>query len=296
MNEIHLLFVDDEVAILDGLRNLLRKERKRWNMVFVEGAEAGLAAILCVGEVLEEQTDMPLPNVPDWTDKEKLAGEKELLGVYMSGHPLSQYADLLETYQLSTVRKLAELPEGTMTRLGGLIAQVDNKITKKKEAMAVLRLEDLDGSVEVVVFPDTYREFSQFLKPNTAILLCGSVSKKDEVSTIRAMEIYPLENAPRYFADRLSLHIPATSVEAGKLAGVREILAKYPGPVPVVICLEYPSGAKVFLNTEQALNVTPSRELIHQAEHLLGEKSVYVAVNPNPCRKARAHRRAHNGN
>ena len=49
-----------------------------------------------------------------------------------------------------------------MTRLGGLIAQVDNKITKKKEAMAVLRLEDLDGSVEVVVFPDTYREFSQF--------------------------------------------------------------------------------------------------------------------------------------
>ena len=240
-----------------------------------------------VPETREALSSAELPPAEPWSESDLLAGERELLGIYMSGHPLSQHASLLETYQLATVHQLAELAEGTATRLGGLIAKVDVKITKKKETMAILQMEDLDGSVEVVVFPDAYRQYVQHLVKDTAVLLCGDVSRKDDRVTIRAAEIYPLAEAPKYFADRLSIHVPAVNLVEEKLVSIRQILSEHSGQTPVIICLEYPSAKKVFLNTEASLRVTPDEALIHKLEHYLGEETVYVAVNPSPCRRSR---------
>ncbi len=235
-------------------------------------------------------TDNELPKAEPWDESVMLTAEKELLGVYMSGHPLSQFTTLLDTYQLTSVQKLAELPEGTATRVGGLIGDLVAKITKKKENMAVLRLEDLDGSVEVVVFPDAYREFAPCLVKNAAVLVCGEVMKKDSAISVRAMEIYPLADAPKHFAERMSIHIPAAQSAEGRLERLKDILRIHPGPTPVVICLEFPSSEKVFLDTERALCVTASDTLIHEVRHFLGENSVYVAVNRNACKKNRSNR------
>jgi len=234
-------------------------------------------------------TDAALPPADKLSESELLAGERELLGIYMSGHPLSQYVGLLERYQLTTIQGLKALPAGHMTRLGGLIASLTPRMTKKKEPMAVMKLEDLDGSIEVVVYPDAYRDYKPMLVQDQAIMLCGEVRFEDEAPRIVASEVYPLRECPALFVEHISLHFPTGQVtdNPGLMTRVRDVLNAHPGRTDVHICLEFQSGEKVFMDTDSQYKVTCDESLVHELEHILGEDSVYVAVNQNPCRKPR---------
>jgi DNA polymerase-3 subunit alpha len=231
--------------------------------------------------------DTSLPPADRMSESELLAGERELLGIYMTGHPLSQYASLLERYQLTSVQKLRTLESGSITRLGGLIATLVPRLTKKKEPMAILKLEDLDGSIEVVVYPEAYREYKHILVQDQAIMLCGEVRFEDDVPRMIAQEIYLLRDCPTLFVERVRIHFPTgrLSSEPEIMTWVREILNSHPGRTDVHICLEFPSGEKVFLNTDIQYKVTCDESLIKALENTLGENSVYVVVNSNACRK-----------
>ena len=226
-----------------------------------------------------------MPDCKKWHETELLSDEKELLGIYMSGHPLTQYTYLLKHYQLTSIKDISSLPDKSAVRLGGIIAQLKTKITKTKKNMAVIKLENLDGDVEVIAFPETYQTYGTHITPDAAVLVCGEVSTRDEIPKIIAQEIYPLTSAPGNFATRVGIHIPASSIEPGKLARVKDILKIYPGNTPVIICVQYQSGEKVFLDTDTSLNVTADEALVHKLEHELGERSVYVAVSNKPCKK-----------
>jgi len=233
--------------------------------------------------------DSALPPVDKMAESELLAGERELLGIYMSGHPLSQYASLLERYQLTTIKGLKSIESGQQTRLGGLIATLTPRMTKKKEPMAILRLEDLDGSVEVVVYPDAYRDYKPVLAQDQAVMVCGEVRFEEEEPRLIASEVYLLDECPNLFVEQVSLHFPTGLVNDNPaiLERVRDTLNAHPGRTDVHICLEFPSGEKVFLDTDIQYKVTCNESLVHELEHVLGEDSVYVAVNKNPCRKPR---------
>ena len=245
--------------------------------------------------------DKALPDADKWSESELLAGERELLGIYMTGHPLSQYAGLLQRYQLSNVEGLKGLEAGSMTRVGGLISTLTPRMTKKKEPMAILKLEDLDGSVEVVVYPDAYRDYKSVLVQDQAIMLCGEVRFEENVPRIIASEVYPLRDCPALFVETVNIELPAERVESSPdmLGKVRDALNLHPGRTDVHICLEFASGEKVFLDTDNQYKVTCDEALVRELERILGEDSVYVAVNQNPCRKPRRqpqYRRAESGN
>jgi DNA polymerase III subunit alpha len=232
-----------------------------------------------------------LPDCEPWHESELLSGERELLGIYLTGHPLTQYAKLLQRYQLSTVQGLAQLDSKTYTRLGGIVSKIEKRITRRKEQMAVLTLEDLDGWTEVLVFPEAFQKYGMYLEPERAVLICGSISRRDEQPKLIAAEIYPLADAPRHFATRVGIHVPAASTDNGTLARVKDVLRLHPGPVPVMICLQYPGGDKVFLNTDTALQVMPDDAFIAAVEETLGENSVYVAVSSSACKHGPPERR-----
>jgi DNA polymerase III subunit alpha len=236
-----------------------------------------------------------LPPADAWPQNVELAAEKELLGFYISGHPLTAFAAVLKRYSQADVAKLDELEPGSRTRVGGLVSQFQKKFTKKtQEAMGVFRLEHLSGAVEVVVFPDAFRDFGVHLKDEAPVLVCGEVRRDDQVK-IHAAEIYPLAEAHRYFAEKLSVHMPAARADEAIFRELKQILRGHPGETPVVLCIEYPSGEKVFIDTDRTHKVAARQELVHAIEHLLGEESVYVAVNPAPClqnRNGRFGRRA----
>ncbi len=233
-------------------------------------------------------TDRDLPDCPPWHESELLAGERELLGVYMSGHPLTQQASLLQRYQLTTVHQLADLADGTITRLGGIVSSFTKRVTKQsKEMMAILQLEDLDGSIEVLVFPEAFQQYGSHIAPDRAVLVCGQVSRRDDQPKLIAYEVYPLEDAPKHFAKKVGIHVPTARAADGGLTFVRDTLRKFPGTVPVTICLQYPGGEKVFIDADRSFRVLPDQDFIQAIEQQLGEHSVYVTVATNPCRVER---------
>ena len=239
----------------------------------------------------EEASPDELPDCEPWPENEMLAGEKELLGLYITGHPLTRYAELLDRYQLASIEKLSELDDKAMTRVGGIVTQVTKRITKtSKENMAILQLESLDGSVEVLVFPEAYQKYGLHVAQDSAVLVCGEVSMRDAQPKIIAQEVYPLDDAPRHFAQRVSLHLPATQTNDDRLAGITRILRAHPGTTPVVVCLQFPSGEKVFMDTDESFGVFADEELLHELEHELGEEGVYIAINPAPCKNPRKKR------
>ena len=237
-----------------------------------------------------------LPPADPWPESQMLTAERELLGFYISGHPLTAHEWNLRTFGIANVADLEALPSGSPVRLGGLVAQFVKKFTKKtQEPMAVFRLELLDGAVEGVAFPEAFREYGVHLRDEAPIMACGML-KKDEQIKIEVHEIYPLKDVHQFFAERISLHIPSAGLDDHRLLQIKELLARFPGRTPVTLCLQYPTGEKVFVNTHKAFEAEPCESLIHELRHLLGEESVYIAVQKNACRKASSGRKKWGGN
>ncbi len=227
--------------------------------------------------------DAELPSCDPWHENEQLAAERELLGIYMSGHPLTQYEFILKKYRLADIDAIAEMEDHAVTRIGGLASTVTRKVTKRKETMAVVELEDLDNAIEVLVWPDTYRDYAASIEQDACLMIGGEVSRKGETPSFIAHEIYPLEEAPKIFSEQISIHISETQLNAS-LAKVKDILRMHPGSIPVSICLVFPSGEKVLVRADTAFNVMPDISLIHEIEHELGENTVFVRAKRTPLK------------
>lgn len=232
-----------------------------------------------------KNTDDILPPGEAWPESMMLSEERGLIGFYISGHPLTAHEWALKKFCLADARALESAENGTLTRVGGLVSQIEKKFTKKtQEPFCVFKLEDLNASVEVVVFPDAYREYGVFLQNEAPVMVCGEFAKDDE-RRLKGYEIYPLKDVHRHFAELVSIHVSAASLEDSKLNQLREILSRHPGDTPVQICLQFPTGEKVFVKADRAFKVAATEPLIRDIEHATGEDSVYVAVDKRPCRK-----------
>src|SRR5207253_6538811 len=129
-------------------------------------------------------------SLPEWPQHELLAYEKELLGFYVTGHPLTPYAPILQKYTLATTATLAQLPSRSLTRIGGLIAAVQNGVSKKSgKPYALVTLEDLEGSVQILCMNENYDKYRELLALNKAILVIGEVNTGEERPKIFPQEI-----------------------------------------------------------------------------------------------------------
>ena len=236
-----------------------------------------------MGGVTKTVTD-ELPNADPWPQSVELAAEKELLGFYISGHPLSAFQWTLEKYALASTEQLREMTAKTRTRIGGLVTQFQKKFTKtKQEPMGVFQLEQLDGVVEVVVFPAAFSEFGVYLREEAPVLVCGEAMNEDGALKMYASEIYPLNEVHKHFARKLDLHVSAARAEEGVLRELRQILRMHAGEVTVGLCIEQPGGEKIFIEADHTFKVAASERLVRELERVLGEDTVYLAVNPAPC-------------
>jgi len=130
------------------------------------------------------------------TMEEKLAWEKELLGLYISGHPLDKFRSLLEKREVTIARMKEEMKEGMITVVGGIIEELKPIITKKNDMMAFLRVADLSSSIEVVVFPKVYEEFKKLLKPESCIAVRGRYSTRNGTPSLIAEKVKELKHSP----------------------------------------------------------------------------------------------------
>jgi len=249
---------------------------------------------------LEEKTP-PMPeaisDLPEWPQHELLAHEKELLGFYVTGHPLTPFAPILEKYALTTTAKLAALPNRSLTRIGGLIAAVQNGVSKKSgKPYSMVTLEDLAGSVQVLCMNENYEKYRELLKPNMAILVVGEVNTGDERPKIFPQEIMPLEDAPKKFTKQVHLRLHTAHLKPEQLDTVRELVAAFPGKCPLLLCFMRPGGEIVFMDTNERFSVTPSLKLQQDADARFGEETYYAKVDTSPPERASRRWERKNGN
>jgi len=233
------------------------------------------------GALEEKAPPMPeaISNLPEWPQHELLAHEKELLGFYVTGHPLTPFVPILEKYTLTNTAKLSELPNRSLTRVGGMISAVTHGVSKKSgKPYSMVTLEDLEGSVQLLVMND-YDKFRPLLEANKAILVIGEVSTGEDKPKIFPQEIMPLEDAPKKFTKQVHLRLHTAHLKPEDFESVREIVAANPGKCPLLLCFMRPAGETVFMDTNERFNVTPSLKLQHEADARFGEETYYAKVD-----------------
>jgi DNA polymerase-3 subunit alpha len=243
-----------------------------------------------------QNSDDDLPAIEPWPDSEMLSAEKELIGFYISGHPLSEHEWTLRTFALQRIGELGDVLEAAagdeqkaFVRVGGLVDKYKKVFTKPKKPedspkpYARFRLEGLEAAVNAVVWPDDFPRFEKLLEDGTPLMAAGRITKdfRDELE-IQISEIVPLASAPALFADKVSLHLPETLLGQDKLLAIKKIAAEHPGSTPLNLCVLLDSGEKVFIKADRASQVTASQELVRKFEHLLGEEAIYVGARSQP--------------
>ncbi len=251
------------------------------------------------GALEEKAPPMPeaISNLPEWPQHELLAHEKELLGFYVTGHPLTPLAPLLDKFSLITTAKLAELPNRSLTRIGGMIAAVTHGTSKKSgKPYSMVTLEDLEGSVQLLVMND-YDKFRPLLEANTAILVVGEVSTGEDKPKIFPQDIMPLAEAAKKYTKQVHLRLNTAHLKPADLDRVQELVAAHPGKCPLFLCFMRPEGATVFVGAHKHFGVTPSLELEQAVNLQFGEKTYYARVDTSlPERQRRSWERKNGAN
>ncbi len=243
------------------------------------------------GTLEDKSSRMPesLTALPEWPQHELLAQEKELLGFYVTGHPLTPYASILEKHSLATTASLAQMQNRGLTRIGGLIAAVQNGISKKSgKPYALVTLEDLEGSVQVLCMNENFDKYRDLLILNKAILVIGEVNTGDDKPKIFPQEIMALEEAPLRFTKQVHLRLHTAHVGPEHVESIRELVAAHPGKCPLFLCFVRPTGEVVFVETHEKFFVSPSRELQQAADEMFGEETYYAKADTSlPVRTPR---------
>jgi DNA polymerase III subunit alpha len=206
-----------------------------------------------------------------WSEHEKLAYEKELLGFYVSGHPLDAYADVFAAKNYRSIASLRELDDRASFKIAGAIVEIEKKFTRKEgKPFAVVWIEDRTDMLEVVVWNDVYLKISSDLVAGRVIEIKGALDKRDEIPRATAQEIKTLAPAkangagaepgdPRQEPAVVLQFSPATTGD--ELRQVREILAGSPGPRPVLLLFDRANGNSLRLDAGAEFCVNLTRDV-----------------------------------
>jgi DNA polymerase-3 subunit alpha len=197
-------------------------------------------------------------NVSPWPQAEMLAYEKELLGFYVTGHPLDEYRGVLETGKFVTVESLKELEDKSTVRLAGALASVDKRFTKKEgKPFAILVMEDLTGPVEVMVWSEAYGKCATLLEKGRVVSVTGRLDKREDPPRVVASEVKLLRPGEK----PLVLFFRCEGTSAKDLTEVKRAIELSPGSRPLEMQFLGPAGQVVRLQPGSEYRVNLSAEL-----------------------------------
>ena len=241
--------------------------------------DAGQSSIFDLMSGGAEAAAPELPDVPAWRESDRLSFEKDAIGFYITGHPLSDYQDQIKRLGTLDTVKLKAASDGMSVTMAGVAAKVKEKITKKGDRMAFVDMEDLKGTVEVICFPDCYAKASPYLNGEEPLLVKGTVDKDERGIKIKATSVEPLTGAAQARTSRLRLRIEATGLTREKMVLLRQALAKYPGACRVSLHLNVPGKGEAVLALPGQYRVEAAPALFDQVNELFGHQVVEPVLN-----------------
>jgi DNA polymerase-3 subunit alpha len=216
------------------------------------------------------------PVLEEWRESQKLAYEKEILGFYITGHPLTRFMETLQALRAVALQDLAELADKEAVRLAGTVAGLKEINSKKGERMAFATLEDLTGSCEVILFADVYRKCAPLLKEEAPLWITGAVTKDEKGVKVIANEVLTLVQAEENLAVKATLRLAAAGLSPGRLRDLAELLKGHSGPCPVQVVMACPNQAQVLINLSAAFRIKPSPQLRRELKELFGSSIMEV--------------------
>ncbi|MFH1926489.1 MAG: OB-fold nucleic acid binding domain-containing protein [Chloroflexota bacterium] len=196
------------------------------------------------------QADTPtpeLPDVPPWGEADRLRYEKEAIGFYITGHPLSNHQDDIKRLGTLDTVALKAASDGMSVTIVGVAAKVKQKVIKKGDRMAFVDLEDLKGTVEVICFSDCFAKAEEFLSRDEPLLVRGTVVKDERGVKLKATSVESLSSTPPPRITSLRLRLEATGLTRDKLVLLRQELDRHPGPCRVSLHLKVPGKGEAIL-------------------------------------------------
>jgi len=185
--------------------------------------------------------------VPDWSLSERLGYEKELLGFYITGHPLDDYAADLAAFQIHTIARLKEFTENVDTRICGLVTRIEVRVAKEsKKPWAKLTFEDQTGSIDVLIFSEAYAALPRPVNTGDVLVISGLFERRDEQPQLRAVQVLWLPEAHEQLLRELVLHLPLEDwLDSSRWSALRELVMDVPGPVKLrLVCSRINGGGE----------------------------------------------------
>jgi len=224
----------------------------------------------------DEFATTSMPDVEEWPESQLLAYEKEVLGFYLSAHPLSKYEKILQTYATATSENLADFSDGAEVTVGGIINSLKEITTKKGDRMAFASFEDLTGSCEVVIFPKMYKECVEMLTVDATLFVRGKINMRDDQPSLLAEELIPLSEVSRKLTRGVSVNLVTTGLSQDTLGRLKTILDAHKGQVPLYLTFKKANGTSMMISAGDTFRVDTNDELFQQIEDLLGENSIKI--------------------
>jgi len=215
-----------------------------------------------------------LSDIGEWANSQKLAEEKKALGFYISGHPLDQYRDELNSFTSNNIGSLNELTDGREVTIGGILTKLSTKLDKKNNLMAFATIEDYTGLLETIIFSEPYEKFREILQVERMILITGRLSTREgEAAKVIVNEVVPLEKLGERFNCQLVIKIDKECSDK-TIEMALSSLEKFSGPVPVILAARE-NGSEVFIRSKK-YSVNVDFQLLNNLKELLGETGAYL--------------------
>jgi DNA polymerase III subunit alpha len=254
------LFAAIDKALEHGGRHQ-RDRDKGQNQLFGGPAEDGTT------------TMVPLADASPWGESLQLAGEKEALGFYFSGHPLDRFAGDLKVFGARRVADLTESLPDVWT--AGIVSGLRPLKTKKGDRMAVFMLDDVAGNLEVVVFPETFGKHGSIIEADAMVLVRGKFEKDEESARIVATELQPISMLQERTTKEVAIHLSVPPHGRTTFEALAELLSRHRGDRRVFLELDVKGKEKPLrVRSEVAQRVRPTEKLVADVEQLCGSGSV----------------------
>ena len=278
---------------------------------------SGQMSLFGVGQPAGSQVDaaeVELPDVPEWPKLQRLAHEKETVGFFLTGHPLEGVLDDLRRVTDTDIGGTGTLRDGQVVRIGGLVTHCKEHKSRKGDRMAFTVLEDMNASIEVIVFPSTFAECAHLLTSEQPVVVTGTVQQGErntrtgggaeerahgeegkQTEQLRpkviAQEVRTLGEALEQYAERVVITMPAGATSRHHMMDLKEELYRFHGSTPVVLTLHFDNRGQVDIQVMKDMGVRACPEFIRTINRLCGPRALGLQI-----KKPEAGRRGGNGN
>ncbi len=233
----------------------------------------------------EEEVAVTLPEVPQWEEREKLANEKEVLGYYLSSHPLAEYEKQLSTFCTHTTDSIGDLGDRAEVVMGGIISSIKVAHTRNPKPGAPSKyanfdLEDVAGAIRCIQWPDDYAKTGEMIQPDVILVVRGELDRRggDDANLI-VNELIPLDQLDMKYTTAVRVRIDEREHGSSMIKQVHEVVRGYPGSRELEIVLMLNDGTSVTLKSNRGIEI--SDEMRSRVKDLLGSGNVrFVASIP----------------